>query len=167
MNKGENSSKDQKDIKKAYKPLVVDVPTAKGTKVKCIIKNESGKECGVVLGKLNQTIKRHCVRIHGIDPVAMAELDIGLYTDKVAYMKDCMALTIGHNLPFSFWNSPLVKSRERRLQSRFVVNWSDKLVKRTMDDDFKTMMTDLGNVLRKTQKACMKFDLATRKCRHI
>lgn len=167
MNKGENSSKDQKDIKKAYKPLVVDVPTAKGTKVKCIIKNEIGKECGVVLGKLNQTIKRHCVRIHGIDPVAMAELVIGLYTDKVAYMKDCMALTIGHNLPFSFWNSPLVKSRERRLQSRFVVNWSDKLVKRTMDDDFKTMMTDLENVLRKTQKACMKFDLATRKCRHI
>lgn len=166
MNNSVIRSKVKGDIKEAYKPYVVDIGTENVTKVRCIIKDKSGKECGVQLGKINQTIKRHCARKHKFDPVALAEVDVGPYTDKLAYMKDSMALTIGHNLPFNFWNSPLVKSREKRLQSGFIVNWSDKLVKRTLDDDFATMMRDLGNVLRKTL-ACMKFDLATRKGRHI
>lgn len=135
MNNSVIRSKVNGDIKEAYKPYVVDIGTENVTKDRCIIMDESGKECGVQLGKINQTIKRYCAREHKFDPVALAEVDVGPYTDKHAYMKDSMALTIGHNLPFNFWNSPLVKSRERRLQSGFIVNWSDKLVKRTLDDD--------------------------------
>lgn len=90
----------------------------------------------------------------------------GPFTNKKTYLRDCAKLTVERNLTLDYWNSKQVQERERRLQSGFVVRVNNKAIKEELHRAYLHMLTVIGGKLR-SRLFAMKFDMATRKDRHI
>lgn len=129
------------------------------------MKLTNGVECGAIIGNIPYKIRRHCTAVHKMDMTSRGNPS-GPYTNRDEYIRDCLAITLLHNLPLRFWHSKPVRARERRLQSGFKVNVSDVILKSELDREFNTMMLEIGEIL-STRMYSMKFDMGSRMDKNI
>lgn len=144
---------------------VVEVCDYNDKKVRCLVKKANGVLCGDVIGNVPYTIRRHCTNVHKMDLTLRSDKG-GPFTNREEYIRDCTTLTVLQNLPLSYWHSEHVRARERRLQSGFDVNVSDIIIKKDLGLAFGDMMQKVGETLGRSMFS-LKFDMATRKDRHI
>lgn len=132
----------------------------------CTVKLNNGAECGALMGTVPFTIQRHCQRKHGITFSTTQDNGDGRHTNRDDHLEECAQITIMAHLPLSHWNNPIVKKNQQRCAAGYDVKLSDRVIKTKISAMYEALVERhrlaLGN-----RMFCLKFDLATRKDRHI
>lgn len=125
--------------------------------------------CGVILNKRKDNLLRHFQTKHTEELVALSKETKLIRTEIVTrddYISNIIEIMTQCNLPFTFWSRPAVQLNQQALCDAFNVTCSSTVMHSMLKNYSVRVRMDISREL-SGKLICIKFDIATRKNKHI